>query len=51
MTTLPLAFVATELCLIAIFIKFYYSVRTWPFAFAAAVVVEAAIVCVVRAFP
>jgi hypothetical protein len=51
MTTLPLAFVATELCLMAIFIKLYYSVRDWPYAFAASATVGAATVGVVRAIP
>jgi hypothetical protein len=51
MTILPLAFIATELCLVAIFIKFYYSVRNWPCAFAAAAAVGAAIAGVMRALP
>lgn len=51
MTTFQLAFTATELRLVAVFINFYYSVRNWPSAFAASAAVCAAIAGVVRAIP
>jgi hypothetical protein len=51
MRTLPPAFIVTKLCLVAIFIKFYYSVRNCPCAFAASAAVGAAIADVVRAIP
>lgn len=51
MKTLPLTFIATELCLVAVFIKFYYSVRSWPCAFAASAAVGAAIFGVAHAIP
>lgn len=51
MMTLHPGFIAAELCPVAIFIKFYYSVRNWPCAFPASAALGAAIAGIVHAIP